>query len=64
MQVEFRTGIREVPDYLADMMRDIPTHTMTFEEAVEKANWRLASDYANRVQGDIIKKWFRDGRPR
>lgn len=55
-QVEFRTGFREVPDHLAAMMRHLETWTMTYEEAAQKANWKLAADYANKVQDRIIRQ--------
>lgn len=58
--IEFRTGKREVPDHLADMMRDLPTHTLTFEQAVEKANWKLAQDHLSKVQADVLQSHFRD----
>ena len=56
MQVEFRTGMREVPDYLAKLMGGLETWTMTFEEAVKKANNKLAYDFANRAQEAHIRK--------
>jgi len=63
-EVDFRDGKRVVPDHLADMMETLPTHTMTFEQAVEKANWKLASDYLDRAQDRITQGHFtrsRDG---
>jgi hypothetical protein len=59
MQVEFRDGIREVPDYLAILMRGLPTYDMTYEEARDKANWKMATDFANKVQLDIQRKALR-----
>jgi len=58
-EVEFRDGKRLVLDHLADMMADLPTHTMTYEQAVEKANWKLASDYANKAVDDAVQGHFR-----
>jgi hypothetical protein len=55
-QVEFRTGFREVPDHLAAMMRNMETWRMTYEEAVDKANWKVAADYANKVQDSIVRQ--------
>lgn len=55
-EVEFRTGIREVPDHLAKLMGGLETWNMTFEEAVQKANWKLANDFANRAQEAHIRK--------
>lgn len=39
--VEFRTGPREIPDHLADMMAELKTQAMTYEEAVAAANKRM-----------------------
>lgn len=61
-EVEFRDGKRLIPDHLADMMVDLPTHTMTHEEAIEKANWKLANDFLGRAQDRIVQSHFRDQR--
>lgn len=58
-EVEFRDGKKLVLDHLADMMSDLPTHTMTYEQAVEKANWKLASDYANKAVDEQVQSHFR-----
>ena len=55
-QVEFRTGLRDIPDHLAAMMRNMETWKMTYEEAVDKANWKVASDFANKAQDSIIRQ--------
>jgi hypothetical protein len=55
-QVEFRTGIREVPEHLAALMHDIETWRLTYEEAIEKANWKMAADVANKAQAEIIRR--------
>lgn len=57
-EVEFRDGKREIPDHLADMMATLPTHTLRYEEAVEKANWKLASDHVNRAADSVIQSHF------
>lgn len=63
--VEFRDGKREIPDHLADIMADLPTHTLTYDQAVEKANWKLATDHINRAADNIIQSHFRNqGGPR
>ena len=54
-KVEFRTGFREVPDHVAALMRNLETWQMTYEEAVEKSNWKMAADYANKVQDSMIR---------
>lgn len=55
MRVEFKEGWREVPDHLGQLLQNLETWTMTYQEAVEKANWKLAADYANKAQDDIIR---------
>ena len=60
-EVEFRDGKRMVPDHLADMMTELKTHTMTFEEAVAKVNWKLAQDHVSAAQDRIIQRHFRGG---
>ena len=62
-EVEFRDGKKVIPDHLADMMIELPTHTMTYEQAVEKANWKLANDHLGRVQERTIQSHF-SGNPR
>ena len=59
MQIEFRDGIREVPDHLALIMRGLPTYDMTYEEAREKANWKMVADIANKAQADAVRKTLR-----
>ena len=61
-EVEFRDGKRLIPAHLADMMATFKTHTMTYDEAIEKANWKLASDYLGSAQDRIIQSHFRGGR--
>lgn len=60
-EVEFRDGKRVVPEHLADIMAGLPTHTMTYEQAVEKANWKLANDHVEKVYDGIIQSHFRPG---
>jgi hypothetical protein len=60
-EVEFRDGPRNVPAHLADMMIGLKTHTLTYEEAVEKANWKLASDHVEHAVDGIIQSHFRGG---
>jgi hypothetical protein len=59
-ELEFRDGKRLVPEHLADMMSGLKTHTMTYEEAVAKANWQLVSDHANRVADEVVQGHFRN----
>jgi hypothetical protein len=61
VEIEFRDGKRFVPEHLADMMQELKTHTLTYEQAVEKANWKLAADYVNSASDRIVQSHFRDG---
>ena len=59
MQIEFRDGIREVPDHLAYLMKGLPTYDMTYEEARQKANWKMVADIANKTQADMVRSTLR-----
>ena len=59
LEVEFRDGTRLVPDYLANLMANIDTHTMTFQEALDAANRKMQTDYLNEVGADVIAAHFR-----
>ena len=59
--LRFRDGERSVPDYLANMMSDIPTHRMTYTDAIDAANKKAASDLLNAKQDDVIAAHFRRG---
>ena len=56
MKREFRDGWREVPEYLDAWMVKLETWTMTYDEAIAKVNWQLASDHANKAMDDIIRE--------
>jgi len=63
-EVEFRTGKREIPDHLADLMAGLETHRMTFDEAVDAANKRLLGDTVDKAFDRVIKNHFTLGLPR
>jgi len=52
-EVEFRTGKREIPDYMADLMAGIPTHKMTYDQAVAAMNRKLETGHIDRAVDDI-----------
>jgi hypothetical protein len=60
-EVEFRTGPREIPDHLADMMQGIETQRMTYEEAVDAANRKLTQTHVDKTVDRIIKAHFTQG---
>lgn len=57
-EVEFRDGFREIPDYLADMMAGLETHTMTMDEAIAEANRKLERDQVAAAQNELLKAHF------
>jgi len=58
-EMEFRDGDRSVPDYLADMMQGIKTHTMTYEQAIEAANKKVMTDLLNAKQDSVLAAHFK-----
>jgi len=58
-EVEFRTGPREIPDYLADMMADLDTYRMTYEEAVKAANDNLVKRRIKSFADDLLVEHLR-----
>ena len=57
--LEFRDGLREVPDHLADMMRGLDTYKLTYEEAQIRANQSLVRDRLNRAGEKVVADHFR-----
>lgn len=61
-EIEFRDGVQEVPDHLAEMMRGLPTHQMTLTEATQAANNSLVSDRFNRARQSMVTEHFKNWR--
>jgi|WetSurMetagenome_2_1015567.scaffolds.fasta_scaffold01762_11 hypothetical protein len=59
-EIEFRDGARSVPDHVADMMDQIQTYTLTYDQAVKAMNNKLLSDRLADVQDRIVKEHFRE----
>jgi hypothetical protein len=57
-EVEFRTGKREIPDYQADLMQGLPTHKMTYDEAIAAMNRKMAGDFVNSAVDKIVINHF------
>ena len=57
-EVEFRTGKREIADYLAELMRGIPTHKMTFEQAIKAMNAKMVGDHVDRAVDRLVARHF------
>lgn len=58
MKVWFRTGEREVPEYIAARFAGIETRHLTYEQAMAEANKREMANYLNREQNRVIKGHF------
>lgn len=59
IEVEFRDGTRLVPEYLALIMNQIETHTMTYEEAITAANRQMEANHLNEAGADFVAAHFR-----
>lgn len=57
-EIEFRTGKREVPDYMADLMAGLQTHRMTYDEAVQAMNRKMLTDQIDRSIDRIVQQHF------
>jgi hypothetical protein len=52
--VEFRDGIRKVPDAVADHLARYETYTMTYKDAMRLMNDRFMVDRINKAQSDAV----------
>jgi hypothetical protein len=59
-EVEFRDGVKTVPDHVRDMMIGLDTHKFTYEEATHLAEKKIVRDHLNDVQQNIITRHFRN----
>lgn len=57
-EVKFREGKRIVPDYMALLMRGIPTHKLTYEEAIAAMNRKMETDLLDHSVDRIIARHF------
>lgn len=61
----FKDGVRDIPEHLATVFRGLklPTHELTYEQAVERMNWANARNFANdtmhRIQADHLRNFGR-----
>jgi hypothetical protein len=53
-RVEFRDGVQEVPDHVADYLEAYETYQMTYKEAMSKMNNRFMEDRLNKAQSDLV----------
>lgn len=59
MRVEFRDGIRDIPDHVANLMQGLDTHRLTYEEAMEKANSGILRRHLRKVEDEVIRNHSR-----
>jgi hypothetical protein len=57
-KVEFRTGKKEIPDYMAELMAGIPTHKLTYKQAVAAMNAKMLNDHVGRSMDRIVDDHF------
>lgn len=60
-EMEFRDGVRYVPDHVEAMLSGIDTHTMTYKEAIRAGERKLLEDHVYRAQQKLIRAHF-DGK--
>jgi len=58
--VDFRDGPREVADHLAELMKDLDTYKLTFDEAVKRANDKLLADHLDKTLNKMVSQHFND----
>ena len=57
--VQFRDGKRSVPPHLEELMKQLDTYKLTYDQAVTEVNRKLMSDYLGQVQNRITSQHFR-----
>lgn len=52
----FKDGVRDVPEHIATLFKQhkIPTHELTYDQAIERMNW-LNADKAMNDQFDKVR---------
>jgi hypothetical protein len=62
VEMEFRDGIRLVPDYLVPALSKLETHRLTYDEALAQANRGFQSDFLNAQHDKLVSAHFRGNR--
>lgn len=60
VEMVFRDERRDVPDYLAVMMKGIETHRLTYEQAIDAANKKAEADLLNAKQDEVLAAHFKE----
>lgn len=63
-EVKFRGGKRVVPDYMEQLMAGIPTHKMTYDEAVVAMNAKMERGVIDQSFDKIVARHFVENRVR
>jgi len=59
-EVEFRDGIKNIPDHLADMMAGLDTHKLTLTEATQIANDKFVGERFFKARQNLITAHFKE----
>jgi hypothetical protein len=62
IELEFRDGKRQVPEYVAAIMAGLETYRMTFEQAMVVANGRMGAHVLNAKRDEMIAAHFKERR--
>lgn len=62
IKLMFRDGERWIPAHQADLMSDLETYKMTYDEARHAADGKLTRDFVGSAFDDIIQSHFRERR--
>lgn len=61
MEIRFRDGPREVPEYIGELVAGLDVRTMTYDEAIAAGNRRQADDIFKReitkVQQEHLRRF-------
>lgn len=60
-ELEFRDGLRVVPEYLVASFKRLETHRLTYDEALAQVNRGFENDLINAQHDKIVSAHFRQG---
>jgi hypothetical protein len=63
-ELEFRDGKRVVPDYMDQLMADLPLHKYTYEQAVDAMNRKLERNVIDTAVDRVIDQHLVEHRTR
>jgi hypothetical protein len=62
IELEFRDGRRQVPEYVAALLADVETFRLTYDQSIAEANRRMGADYANAAHERVLAAHFKEHR--